>query len=133
MDLPNFPFKAPFMARLARVVVAGIPHHITQRGNARRFILDSDADRAVYLDLLKENIERCKVSLLGYCLMSNHVHLVVVPAIADGLAQALKRAHARYASYWTRFMAPAATHGRAGSTPARWVRPTFGRSCVIQS
>lgn len=96
------------MARLARVVVAGIPHHITQRGNARRFILDSDADRGVYLDLLKENIERCKVSLLGYCLMSNHVHLVAVPATADGLAQALKRTHARYASYWN------ALHGSSG-------------------
>ena len=54
------------MARLARVVAAGIPHHITQRGNARRFILDCDSDRKVYIDLLKENIERTKVSLLGY-------------------------------------------------------------------
>jgi putative transposase len=96
------------MARLARVVAAGIPHHITQRGNARRFILDCDSDRKVYIDLLKENIERTKVSLLGYCLMSNHVHLVAVPAAVDGLAQALKRTHARYASYWN------ALHGSSG-------------------
>jgi REP element-mobilizing transposase RayT len=96
------------MARLARVVAAGIPHHITQRGNARRFILDCDSDRKVYIDLLKENFERSKVSLLGYCLMSNHVHLVAVPATVDGLAQALKRTHARYASYWN------ALHGSSG-------------------
>jgi putative transposase len=96
------------MARLARVVAAGIPHHITQRGNARRFILDSDSDRRVYLELLKENIELSKVSLLGYCLMSNHVHLVAIPATAEGLSQALKRTHARYASYWN------ALHGSSG-------------------
>ena len=88
------------MARLPRVVVAEIPHHVTQRGNARRFILDCDADRNVYLELLREDIQRCNVALLGYCLMSNHVHLVLVPLKADGLAKALKHTHGRYASYW---------------------------------
>jgi putative transposase len=87
------------MARLARVVAADVPHHVTQRGNARRFLLEGDADRKVYLDLLREDIESCKVSLIGYCLMSNHVHLVVVPKKAEGLARALKRMHGRYASY----------------------------------
>jgi putative transposase len=88
------------MARLARVVAADVPHHVTQRGNARRFLLERCADRKVYLDLLREDIESCKVSLIGYCLMSNHVHLVVVPKKAEGLARALKRTHGRYASYW---------------------------------
>ena len=67
------------MARWARVVAADVPHHVTQRGNARRFILASDTGRSVYPTLLRENIESCRVSLLGYCLMSNHIHLVVVP------------------------------------------------------
>ena len=88
------------MARLPRVVIAEVPHHVTQRGNARRFILQRDADRNVYLQLLREDIERCNVTLLGYCLMSNHVHLVLVPDKPDGLAKALKHAHGRYASYW---------------------------------
>jgi putative transposase len=43
------------MARLARVVAAGVPHHVTQRGNGRQFILACDPDRSVYLDLLPEN------------------------------------------------------------------------------
>jgi putative transposase len=43
------------MTRLARVVAIGLPHHITQRGNARQRILDSDADRRVYMDLLRES------------------------------------------------------------------------------
>lgn len=77
-----------------------MPHHLTQRGNDRRFILDCDADRATYLSSLRENIEVYRVSLIGYCLMSNHVHLIVVPSSADGLAQALKQTHGRYASYW---------------------------------
>ena len=50
------------MARLARVVAADVPHHVTQRGNARRFILAIGTDRSVYLTLLRENIESCRVS-----------------------------------------------------------------------
>jgi putative transposase len=96
------------MARLARVVAADVPHHVTQRGNARGFILASDTDRSVYLTLLRENIESCRVSLLGYCLMSNHIHLVVVPRKAEGLARALRQTHGRYASYWN------AVHGSSG-------------------
>ena len=73
------------MGRLARVVAVDVPHHLTQRGNDRRFILDCEADRATYLSLLRENIELYGVSVMGYCLMSNHVHLVVTPADGDGL------------------------------------------------
>jgi putative transposase len=78
------------MGRLARVVAVDVPHHLTQRGNDRRFILDCEADRATYLSLLRENIDLYGLSVMGYCLMSNHVHLIVVPSTADGLAQALK-------------------------------------------
>jgi len=88
------------MGRLARVVAADVPHHLTQRGNGRRFVLDCDTDRSVYLKLLRENLVLYKVSLIGYCLMSNHIHLIAVPHTADGLAQALKHTHGRYASYW---------------------------------
>jgi len=80
------------MGRLARVVVVtDVPHHLTQRGNARRFVLDCDADRSVYLELLWENVALYKISVIGYCLMSNHVHLVAVPHTEDGLAQARKQ------------------------------------------
>jgi hypothetical protein len=75
MKAGTLPARADLMARLARVarvVAAVVSHHVTQRGNARRIMLDCDADRKVYLDLLRDNLESCKVSLLGYCLMSNH-------------------------------------------------------------
>lgn len=87
------------MARFARVVAAGLPHHVTQRGNARRIIFESDTDRLVYLDLLESNCELHGLSVLGFCLMSNHVHLIVVPEQADSMALALRHAHGRFASY----------------------------------
>jgi putative transposase len=77
-----------------------IAHHVTQRGNARRYVLDNETDREVYLNLLKENLEQHSVSLIGCCLMSNHVHLVIIPRKADGMAIALKLTHGRYAGYW---------------------------------
>jgi putative transposase len=88
------------MARLPRVVVADVPHHVTQRGNARQVILSSDADRVTYLELLREYSQLYGLSLLGYCLMSNHVHLIAVPQTLGALSQSLKQAHGRYAAYW---------------------------------
>src|SRR5271169_7218914 len=96
------------MARLARIAIVNVAHHVTQRGNARRFILAGDGERGVYLDLLRKYIELYALSLLGYCLMSNHVHLVVVPRSAEGLAVALKQTHGRYAASWN------ALHGSSG-------------------
>src|SRR5262249_39603399 len=88
------------VARLARVVAVDVAHHVTQRGNARQFILASDGERMVYLDLLRKAVEFHPLSVIGYCLMSNHVHLVVIPRKAEALAEALKQAHGRYAAYW---------------------------------
>ena len=88
------------MARLARVAVAEVAYHVTQRGNARQFLLAADAERQVYLDLFRVAAREEGLSVMGYCLMSNHVHLVVIPRRAGALALALKSTHGRYASYW---------------------------------
>ena len=88
------------MVRLARVIAIDVPHHVTQRGNARRYILDRDSDRMVYLSLLREYVDLYGLSVLGYCLMSNHVHLVVIPRKATSLALVFKQTPGRYASYW---------------------------------
>ena len=69
-------------------------------GTGGRFVLDGDADRTIYLRLLHENIVLCGVALIGYCLMSNHIHLIAIAHKVDALAQALKQTHGRYASYW---------------------------------
>ncbi len=88
------------MARLSRIVVVNIPHHVTQRGNARQFLLATDEERLVYLNLLRKYVQFHELSVLGYCLMSNHVHVLAVPRKPDALALALKHTHGRYASYW---------------------------------
>jgi len=88
------------MVRFARVIAEGVAHHGTQRGNARRYILETDAERSVYLDLLQQGSKRHGVALIGYCLMSNHVHLMAVPQQANSLARTLKDTHGRFASYW---------------------------------
>ena len=88
------------MTRLARVIAVGVPHHITQRGNARRSILQDESDRKVYLDLLRQSTESHGIAVVGYCLMSNHVHVIAVPEKGDVLARALKETHGRFASYW---------------------------------
>jgi putative transposase len=88
------------MARLARIAVVNVPHHVTQRGNARQFLLTSDEERLVYLELLRHYARLQELALLGYCLMSNHVHLIVIPHRPESLALALKNTHGRYAAYW---------------------------------
>jgi putative transposase len=87
------------MARMARVVVPNIPHHITQRGNRRLETFFSEADYRDYLYLMAEWCNRCKVQVWSYCLMPNHVHLIVVPESEDGLRRALGEAHRRYTRY----------------------------------
>ena len=84
------------MARLARVIIPGVPHHVTQRGNRRQATFFGNADYAAYLDLLSQWCGLCGIDVLAYCLMPNHVHLVVVPQAADSLHRGLGETHRRY-------------------------------------
>jgi hypothetical protein len=77
------------MARLGRIVAAGFPHHVTQRGNRRQTIFFEPADYALYRDLLAERCRKASVEVWAYCLMPNHVHLVLTPTTSEGLAQAI--------------------------------------------
>ena len=85
------------MPRLARNVFPGIPHHITQRGNRREDIFFSEEDRLIYLEWLSEYCKKHKVEVLAYCLMTNHIHLILNPSNEDGLQKVLKPLHMRYA------------------------------------
>ena len=67
------------MARLARLVVPGMPHHITQRGNRRQQTFFNDGDYAAYLELMAERCCQRGVEICSYCLMPNHVHLIAAP------------------------------------------------------
>ena len=87
------------MPRLARVIAVDVPHHVTQRGNARRQVFDSDTDYMVYLDLLSQHSRLNHLPIGAYCLMPNHVHLIVTPSDPDALRLTLRDTHGRYAAY----------------------------------
>ncbi len=84
------------MARLARAVAPGYPHHITQRGNRRQQTFFSDGDYVAYLELMSEWCMTYSVECWAYCLMPNHVHLILVPSDKEGLKSAVSEAHRRY-------------------------------------
>ena len=84
------------MARLPRVVAPGLPHRVTQRGNRRQRTFFKDEDYAEYCGLLADPCRSCATQVLAYCLMRNHVHLIMVPADEFGLRDALGEAHRRY-------------------------------------
>jgi putative transposase len=108
------------MARIARVVVPDCWHHVTQRGNHQETVFFEDADRAAYLRFLVGHCRLFRVRLTGYCLMGNHVHLLLVPETPDGLAKTLGRAHTDY-SRWLNL--------RLGQTGHVWQNRYF--SCPL--
>lgn len=85
------------MSRFARVVVPEIPFHVTQRGNNQQDVFLMDSDREEYLCFLAKRLEKTGAEILAYCLMNNHVHLIMLPHAANDLAETLGRVHCFYA------------------------------------
>jgi putative transposase len=84
------------MARLARLVIPGLPHHVTQRGNRRQETFLNDGDYAACLELMAEWCGEEGVEIWAYCLTPNHVHLIAVPKNENGLRRAIGEARRRY-------------------------------------
>ena len=84
------------MARMPRVVVPDYPHHVTQRGNRRQRTFFCESDYRYYIELLSRFARKAKTEIWAYCLMPNHVHLVMVPNCEDGLRATLGEAHRHY-------------------------------------
>lgn len=87
------------MARLPRIVLPGIPYHVTQRGNRRGQTFFEEGDYALYRDLLGEAAKKAGTEVWCYCLMPNHVHLILVPGNEDGLRRTLADTHRRYTGF----------------------------------
>jgi putative transposase len=85
------------MPRVARIVVPGLPYHVTHRGNRRGEIFFSSGDREDYLRRLARAGERHGLELWAYCLMMNHVHLIVRPEGQHSLARTIGEVHGRHA------------------------------------
>ncbi len=90
------------MPRIARAVVRGHPHHVTQRGNYRQPVFEDEADLIQYEIWLKEYSEKFGLKIWAYCLMNNHVHFVCVPLREDSLAKVFNTLHMRYSQYFNR-------------------------------
>jgi putative transposase len=87
------------MPRNARCVEPGLAYHVTQRGTNRERVFFTISDYQLYLKLLRSQLGTTHVEVLAYCLMPNHVHLVVVPQAADALGTLFRRVHGGFAQY----------------------------------
>jgi len=87
------------MPRVARIVIPDIPHHITQRGNNKQDVFFTDDDRIAYLRFLKEQAVNFGLIIEGYCLMTNHIHIIATPKREDSLAKAMGRTNLLYSQY----------------------------------
>jgi putative transposase len=87
------------MSRLPRIIVPGIAHHVTQRGNRRQRVFLVEDDYALYRDLLAEGCLSNGVEVWSYCLMPNHLHVILVPCDETGLSRAVGETHRRYSGY----------------------------------
>jgi len=84
------------MPRIARIVIPHYPHHVTQRGNRRQSVFFNDEDYIFYKKTIAAALSQAQVELWAYCLMPNHVHLVVVPETEEGLCDLFSKAHRDY-------------------------------------
>jgi putative transposase len=87
------------MPRIARIVGIGYPHHIIQRGNNRQKIFFDQEDRRLYLKWLRKYCLECGCTIHAYCLMSNHVHLLIVPQYNYSLAKIMQKLSLRFTQH----------------------------------
>ena len=97
------------MPRTARLVIAGVPHHIIQRGHNKTACFYSNQDYQLYLNWLAEYADQCECNVHAYTLMTNHIHLLITPATADGLGSLMRKLGQRFVQYINR------TYTRSGT------------------
>ena len=108
------------MPRTARIVIPNYPHHIIQRGHNRQTVFASNDDYCYYLDNLAEWKEFYECKVYAFCLMTNHVHLVIDPGDnAENLGRLMKRIAGRQTRYVNRLEDRSGTlwEGRFKSSP----------------
>jgi putative transposase len=88
------------MGRKARLILPGYPHHIVQRGHNKQTVFRDDGDRRYYLDLLATYVQRYDCRLMAYCLMTNHIHLLIRPYDRNHMIKLLHGVGFMYAKYF---------------------------------
>ena len=110
------------MPRIARIIAPGYPHHVTQRGNNRATVFFDDEDRQTYLDIFANYAEKHSLQVWAYCLMENHIHLLVVPGSEESLARGVGLTNQVYTQYLNR---------KLGQSGRVWQNRFF--SCIVDS
>src|SRR3990170_2269426 len=90
------------MPRIARAVATGFPHHVIQRGNNKEKVFFDKKDREKYLSLLKKYADKWDSPILAYCLMNNHVHLLMKPKEEESLYKMMQGITLCYTQYINR-------------------------------
>jgi hypothetical protein len=121
------------MARLARIVIPGLPHHVTQRGNRREAIFFEDGDHEIYLDLLAEQARKADVAVRAYCLMPNHVYLILKPSTQTTFAAPWAKLTAVPPTSSTPADGGPATCSRAALPPLCWTILTSSAPSVTSA
>jgi putative transposase len=88
------------MPRIARIVIPGIPYHITDRGLNAQPIFLADEDYLDYLALIRLYARQYSLQMLGYCLMPTHIHLAGIPRTEEALAFSIRFAHGNYSKHY---------------------------------
>jgi putative transposase len=97
------------MPRMARVVLPHYPHHVVQRGHNRQVIFAERQDYQRYLDTLREFKAKYGVAVYAFCLMTNHIHLLLSPRESTGIGKLMKRLAGRQTRHRNRL------EGRSGT------------------
>lgn len=113
------------MPRRRRMYIPGYTYHVVQRGNNREACFFELENYQTYLRLMAEVLPRYEVSLHAYCLMTNHEHLLMTPAVHDGISNLLKVVGSRYATLMIR-RKRSMLLGKRLITPCRWDRTGSG-------
>jgi putative transposase len=90
------------MPRDTRLIIPNIYHHALQRGNNRQDVFHENIDRLYYLKWARKLAEQYHVPIIGYCLMTNHIHLLILPRDQDGMINFIKLLAQRYTQYFNR-------------------------------
>ena len=88
------------MPRIARVIATGCHYHITQRGNSKQIVFNEETDYSAYLKLLSKYSRDNRLSILAYCFMPNHVHIIATPQEQYSMAKTFHACHMKYAQYF---------------------------------
>ena len=90
------------MPRRARLIIAGMPCHIIQRGHNRSACFGSKADYRLYLTILEEQADAHECEVHAYVLMTNHIHLLVTPKSSNGVSSMMRFLNQQYVRYYNR-------------------------------